>query len=173
MKAPKINHWIYVLRDGKMVFDKETNEVIARVFEQVHQIAPCGDDERRELWLKADRGSAEDYDDFEYLKEDEIVETYEEFTQMWLEEYPDEVNWFHLVTIERDDYRAIFLGRKLIYQSRIYDEHSAYECEAKELFAWIELAVKMCVENLQNGTYNSDVKNNLSPRQRTGWYLYF
>ena len=119
MKAPCINHWINVLRGGKMVFDKETNEAIDKVFEQLHLIAPCGDDERREIWLKAERGSAEDYDDYEYLKDEEIVDTYEDFLRMWKEEYPDEVNWFHLVTIERDDYRAIFLRRELIYQSRV------------------------------------------------------
>ncbi len=142
MKAPRINHWINVLRGGKMVFNKETNETIDRVFEQLHLIAPCGDDERREIWLKAERGSAEDYDDYEYLKEEEIVDTYEDFLRMWQEEYPDEVNWFHLVTIERDDYRAIFLGRELIYQSRVYEEHEVYEYGLKELFVWMEEAVK-------------------------------
>lgn len=168
MKAPRINHWINVLRGGKMVFNKETNETIDRVFEQLHLIAPCGDDERREIQLKAERGSAEDYDDYEYLKEEEIVDTYEDFLRMWQEEYPDEVNWFHLVTIERDDYRAIFLGRELIYQSRVYEEHEVYEQGLKELFVWMEEAVKKCVEDLQNGSYNCDVQNNLSARQRTG-----
>lgn len=168
MKAPQINHCIHVLKDGKIVFDEETNVVIDRVFEQVRKIASCGEDGKRDIWLKADRGSAEDYDDFEYLKEEEIVETYDDFIKMWLEEYPDEVSWFHLVTIERADYRAIFLGRELIYQSRIYESHSDFEYESKELFIWIEAAVKKCIENLQNGTYNSDVKNNLSARQRTG-----
>lgn len=171
MKAPRINHWINVLRGGKMVFDKETNEAIDRVFEQLHLIAPCGDDERREIWLKAERGSAEDYDDYEYLKDEEIVDTYEDFLRMWQEEYPDEVNWFHLVTIERDDYRAIFLGRELIYQSRVYEEQEVYEYGLKELFVWMEEAVKKCVEALQNGSYNCDVQNNLSARQRTGTIL--
>lgn len=168
MKAPRIKHWIHVLRDGKMVFDKETNEAIDKVFEQIHLIAPCGDDERRDIWLKAERGTAEDYDDYEYLKEEEIVDSYEEFLRMWQEEYPDEVNWFHLVTLERDDYRAIFLGRELIYQSRVYEKHEVYEYGLKELFVWMESAVKNCVEELRNETYNIDVKNNLAFRQRTG-----
>lgn len=168
MKAPRIKHWIQVLRGGKMVFDKETNEVINRVFEQLRQIAPCGPEERRELWLKAARGSVEDYADYEYLKEEEIVENYEEFIEMWQEEYPEEVNWFQLITVERDEYRAIVLGRELIYQSRIYEEHKNYECNLKELFVWIESAVRHGIEELQNGTYNLDVKNNLSVRQRTG-----
>ena len=74
----------------------------------------------------------------------------------------------HLVTLERDDYRAIFLGRELIYQSRVYEEHEVYEYGLKDLFIWMEAAVKKCVEDLKNGTYNSDVCNNLSARQRTG-----
>lgn len=168
VKAPQIKHWIRVLRGGKMVFDKETNEAVNKVFEQLHLIAPCGDDERRDIWLKADRGTAEDYDDYNCLKQEEIVDTYEAFVRMWLEEYPDEVNWFHLVTVERGDYRAIFLGRELIYQSRINEKHDVYEYGLKELFIWMETAVKKCVEDLQRGTYNSDVQNNLSARQRTG-----
>lgn len=168
MKAPRIKHWIHVLRGGKMVFDKETNEEIDKVFELLHLIAPCGNDERRDIWLKAERGTVEDYDDYEYLKEEEIVDSYDAFLRMWQEDYPDEMNWFHLVTLERDDYRAIFLGRELIYQSRVYEKHDVYEYELKELFVWMESAVKNCVEGLQNETYNSDVKNNLAFRQRTG-----
>lgn len=36
---------------------------------------------------------------------------------------------------------------------------------------WMESAVKNCVEELRNGTYNSDVKNNLAYRQRIGTIL--
>lgn len=168
MKAPKISHWIQVLRGGNYIFDKEATDAINKVFEQLHKIAPCGDDERRELWLKAERGVARDYDDFEYLRDEEIVETYEDFTKMWREEYSDEVNWFHLVTLEREDYRALFLGRELIYQSRVFEERGGYEYGAKELFVWIEETVKKAVEELADGTYNEDVNTNLSARQRTG-----
>lgn len=38
MKASRINHWIHALRGGKMVFDKETNEAIDRVFEQLQEL---------------------------------------------------------------------------------------------------------------------------------------
>lgn len=168
MKAPQIKNLIRGLRDGKKIFNKETNEAVDKVFEQLHLIKPCGDDERRDIWLKAERGTAEDYDDYEYLKEEGIVDTYEEFEKMWLEEYPDEVNWFNLVTLERDGYRAIFLGRELIYQSEVNEEHESYEYDVKDLFVWMEEAVKKCVEELQNDTYNCGVRDNLSARQRTG-----
>ena len=107
IKAPKVNHWIFVLKDGKFVFDKKTLEAIDKVYA--------------------------------------ILENYEEFEKMWHEEYPDEISWYHLVTIERDDYRAIFLGRELIYQSRILEAHSSYEYNVEELFVWMQDAVKKCI----------------------------
>ena len=157
IKAPKVNHWIFVLKDGKFVFDKKTLEAIDKVYAILEAVEPCGEDNRRELWLKAERGTIDDYDDYESLKDEEVVENYEEFEKMWHEEYPDEISWYHLVTIERDDYRAIFLGRELIYQSRILEAHSSYEYNVEELFVW-----------MQDGTYNEDVNDNLNARQRTG-----
>ncbi len=121
--------------------------------------------------LKAERGSAEDYDDYEYLKEEEIVDTYEEFPQNVAGRIPDEVNWFHLVTIERDDYRAIFLGRELIYQSRGYEEHEVYEYGLKELFVWMERQLRNVLKIYKMAHIIVMLQNNLSARQRTGTYL--
>lgn len=33
MKAPKISHWIQVLRGGNYIFDKEATNAINKVFE--------------------------------------------------------------------------------------------------------------------------------------------
>ena len=168
IKAPKVNHWIFVLKDGKFVFDKKTLEAIDKVYAILDAVEPCGEDNRRELWLKAERGTIDDYDDYERLKDEEVVENYEEFEKMWHDEYPDEISWYHLVTIERDDYRAMFLGRELIYQSRILEAHSSYEYNVEELFVWMQDAVKKCIAQMQEETYNDDVNNNLNARQRTG-----
>ena len=124
---------------------EKTLESIDKVYAILEAVEPCGEDNRRELWLKAERGTIDDYDDYESLKDEEVVENYEEFEKMWHEEYPDEISWYHLVTIERDDYRAIFLGRELIYQSRILEAHSSYEYNVEELFVWMQDAVKKCI----------------------------
>ncbi len=168
IKAPKVKHWIFVLEDGKIVFDEQTLKAIDKVFELLEAVKSCGDDNKKELWLKAEWGTIEDYDDYERLKEEEIVENYDEFMKMWQDEYPDEINWYHLVTVEHDDYRAMFLGRELIYQSRILEAHSSYEYNAEELFVWMQDAVKKCIAQMQEGTYNEDVNDNLNARQRTG-----
>ena len=61
-----------------------------------------------------------------------------------------------------------FPGRELIYQSRILEAHSSYEYNVEELFVWMQAAVKKCIAQMQEGTYNDDVNNNLNARQRTG-----
>lgn len=159
IKAPKVNHWIFVLKDGKFVFDKKTLEAIDKVYAILEAVEPCGEDNRRELWLKAERGTIDDYDDYERLKDEEVVENYEEFEKMWHDEYPDEISWYHIAIIERDDYRAMFLGRELIYQSRILEAHSSYEYNVEELFVWMQDAVKKCIAQMQEETYNDDVNN--------------
>ncbi len=171
MKAPKVDYWIRALRDGKMVFDKETNKVIDRVFDEIRKVSPIGDDGKRELWLKAPRGTPDDYGDYEYYKEEEIVDSYEDFLRMRDEEYPDEVKWFNLITFDRDDYRCIFLGRELIYRSKFYGKDDSYGYNLESLFLWMEDAVRNAIKELENGTYNDDVNNNLSFRERTGTIL--
>lgn len=168
MKAPKIKHWIRVLRGGKSEFDEETRQAIDRVFKQIQRIEPSGEYQRREVWLKADRGSIDDYGDYEEYKREELVENYDEFRKMWLLDYPNEIEWIHLLTIENKDYRAIYLGRELIYQSQIYESHEPYECTLKELFSWIGDALKNSICEMQRGLYNEDVSKNLAVHQRTG-----
>ena len=151
-----------------MEFDEETRQAIDRVFEQIQRIEPSGEYQRREVWLKADRGSIDDYGDYEEYKREELVENYDEFRKMWLLDYPNEIEWIHLLTIENKDYRAIYLGRELIYQSQIYESHEPYECTLKELFSWIGDALKNSICEMQRGLYNEDVSKNLAVHQRTG-----
>lgn len=44
IKAPKVNHWIFVLKDGKFVFDKKTLEAIDKVYAILEAVEPCGED---------------------------------------------------------------------------------------------------------------------------------
>lgn len=104
------------------------------------------------MFAEGRTGTIEDY---ERLKEEEMVENYDEFMKMWQQdEYPDETNWYHLVTVEHDDYRAMFLGRELIYQSRILEVHLSYEYNAEELFVCMQDAVKKCIASMREETYN-------------------
>ena len=49
-------------------------------------VAICGNDERRELWLTEERGSIEDYGDYNEYLENGIVNNEEDFERVWKED---------------------------------------------------------------------------------------
>lgn len=58
----------------KELLIEKTLEAIDKVYAILEAVEPCGEDNRRELWLKAERGTIDDYDDYESLKDEEVVE---------------------------------------------------------------------------------------------------
>ena len=73
--------------------DEPSRKLLDRLFEKLDQIAPCGDDNRHELWLEAQRGTINDYGDYEYELENEEVSSWEEFEANWLADYPYDVSF--------------------------------------------------------------------------------
>lgn len=167
IKAPRIKNLVYGLNDAKYTVDVKTNDIINQIYEELDRIKACGEDNRHELWLRAERGTIEDFGNYDEWLEDEMVNNYEEFVQWWKDEYPEEEIWFNLVTIKRDDYEAIFLDKKLIYQSRTFAAYD-YNVDLTELFNWMLGAVKKCIVEMEKGTYNSYVSANLNVFERTG-----
>ena len=171
MNAYKIKHYVSCLRDGTQRVDGNTLKIIDRTFLKLQRIAPCGEDDRRELWLCAERGTFEENaDEWEYqeLLEDGTVSSREEYKALWEEEYPDVISWFHLVTAEYKGFRAVYLGRRLIWQTPS-EFDVGFEADLTELFAWIESAVSQRVRDLEEDTYNADISENLPPVHRTGY----
>ena len=53
LTAPKIDYYIDILKRG-FVIGEEMKPYVDELFNELHKIAPCGNDNRRELWLFAD-----------------------------------------------------------------------------------------------------------------------
>ena len=68
LTAPKIDYYIDILKRG-FVIGEEMKPYVDELFNELHKIAPCGNDNRRELWLFAKRGKIEDYGDYEEMYE--------------------------------------------------------------------------------------------------------
>lgn len=168
MVAPLIDSWIDRLKNSRTTVDEKTELLIEDLFETLKQIKPCGDDNRRELWLKADRGTIDDFGDFDEWLDEELVDDYQEFEEWWKADYPDETSWYHLISIEREDYRTVFLGRKQIYESWVPDADRSFGLDLSDLFQWIIEAVQKCILQMQDGVYNKNVQRNLDIRERTG-----
>ena len=118
MKAPEIKHYIswlgrvgYRNIDCSFSYDEASYGAIDRIFRLLYRLEPDPEHNSWELWLRAERGTIEDFGSFEDLREDGQVESYEEFEAWWRSEFPEEVEWFHFSAGEdqKIGYRAVFL----------------------------------------------------------------
>ena len=102
LTAPQVDCCIsvYGSRSHRItVLDDESQALCDKLFAAMEEIEPRNDGKVRELWVRANRGGIEKYGRYEDLLDEGVVSNYEDFRQMWLEEYPDEIYWYSLTTV--------------------------------------------------------------------------
>lgn len=179
MKLPGVRHYQrYLSSDlrqtyGSYSYGEETNKLLDELFELVHVIAPCGKPNLRELWFRAERGTPEDYGDVNELIECGDYETPEDFMEDWKWQFPNEVEWFNFATAEDEgiEFRAVYLGHKIVIAQRLSKESEPYRHDISEFVQWMIDSLKECISMLKDGTYNDFVRDNLPPEHRTGTIL--
>lgn len=130
------------------------------LFRLTDQMDPVGRDNRREVWIIARRGSAEEYRPYydEDASEEELVDAMQE-------QYPLEEYWYKVVTVHhtdcrRGEYFGVFLNNRCFLT--INDPNAdGNPLNAKELIDWLIQETKGVLDKLRNGTYNAEVQENL------------
>ena len=107
LKAPRVKHYIEVLKQKHYMdvncnvsFDDRTYELLDEIFSLLKRISPVSKNGGRELWFTAERGTIEDFGDFEEMLADGDVESREEFENWWHDEFPNEVEWYSFSAVE-------------------------------------------------------------------------
>lgn len=176
LKAPKITNYISYLGrvgyrnvDCSFSYDEKSYLIIDELFEIIKQIEPVSQNGARELWLRAERGTLEDFGNVDEMIEDGEVENRNELERWWLDEFPDETVWYHFTAVEDEDigYRMILLGNKFIIEVDPRCEKD-YPHDISELAEWLLDSVKECISEIKDGTYNAIVEEGLPPQHRTG-----
>ena len=180
LKAPAVQHYIdwlgrlgYRQFDFSFSYDKRSYELLDQLFDIIREIEPTSDNGVRELWLKAERGSIEDYGDFEEMVSWGDVETQEEFEELWKAEFPNEEEWYNCQIAEdpANGYRCIFLAHKLVIAIDPSMERGGMEYNISEFVEWILESVKEVIRQLEKGVYNRKVMEELPAWHRTGTIL--
>ena len=168
--APQLDALIQHAQGLPAVVGEDSQAALLRLFDQLHEIAACGEDERRELWLTAERGAIEDFGDYEEYLDEGDVETYEEFETLWRDYYPEPLKWYPLTTMVYRDNYSVFLDHKLVLQIAS-GEQEEFDYDKSELLDWLATAVEACIAAVKSGTYNGFVEENLPARKRVGKIL--
>lgn len=161
-------------------YDTKVKDKINKLYDLFDKIKPLSSDEYKILYFSVEKGTIEKYGDYEELKAYDEVKNYQEFIDSFNEEYPDEVNWYKLVSTKYKNYRAISINSKNIIYADMESENNNFEnYQLQELLDFLIVKVKECIKSLENGTYNDYISKNYSYKNRFGvikrnefWQLY-
>lgn len=168
--APKVDNYIFQAERTHKYPDEATKALILKIFKKIGFIDSCGEDEIREIWLKAERGGIEEFGDYETYVEYGEVESSEEFFELWQCECPHPVKWYLLSTAVYKDYYTVCIDRKPVLA--IWPENSeGYPCDNSDLACWILQGIDEAIKSLKEGTYNKNVRKELPYSKRLGKIL--
>lgn len=170
LSASQIDSYLRWLHNGGDSLDEASLALVDTLYSELDKVSPCGDNNRHELWLCADRGSIEDFGDYEEMLADGEVENREEFEKLWREEYPEEKVWYHFISVEYNGFRTVVLRHRPVIQINP-QEKNVFGHDIVPFIAWMIHAVRACIAGLQANTYNETVKRELPVQHRTGTIL--
>lgn len=172
ISAPLLDNFIAKAQCQPDLLSQAEKDNLLKIIDKLQCAAICGNDERRELWLVAERGFIGDFGDYNEYLENELVKNQEDFEQLWKEEYPDSVKWYLLSVTHYNEEYFIFFDNKLTLHildasPEIKDSFNS------QLILWIDQTVDSCVDWLKKDTagYNQYVSQHLPFSRRVGRIL--
>lgn len=167
MNVFEVDYWISVLHRNGLTIDEQSRCALLDLFRLTDQMAPVGRDNRREFWITAKCGSAEEYRPYydEEASEEELVAAMRE-------QYPEEEYWYKVVTVHHTDcrcgeYFGVFLNNRCFLTINDPNENGN-PFNATELIDWLIQETKGVLEKLRKGIYNADVQEKLPADYRYG-----
>jgi hypothetical protein len=168
--APQIDNLIEAASRHPEALDEATKSQVLLLFEKIKAIEICGGDERRELWLRAERGSIEDFGDYEDYLEYGEVENREEFENLWKMYYPEPIKWYKLISVSYNNVHSIGFGDELVFRVG-EDIEIKYGRDYSELAVWLNEAIEQAIGQLRAGEYNRIIAEGLPYQKRLGKIL--
>ena len=183
MTAPKLDFLIDVFDSrnyNPQSYDVLVKEKLDKLYDLLDRIKPLSDDEYKVLYFSSERGSIEEYINYNDENEYCDAEKYQEFVDRFNEDYPDEIYWYKMTSTRYKNYRMISINSKNIIYVDMDNETSNFEnYQLQELLDFLIKKVKECIKKLENGTYNDYTKENYSYKNKFGvirrkyyWNLY-
>lgn len=178
MKAPQIDNFKFRYHREEYNVDDKSQKLLDQLYSLLSEIEPCGDDDRHTLWIRAERGTIDDYDDYDTLLQDGDVSSREEFEDNWKRDYPDEYYYYRLTTVQYKDWRTVALNGDPVIKINP-EKNGGWVYDITEFLGWLISEVKQVIEMLKKGEYNEYVRKTLPYKYRIGtvsmreyWNLY-
>ncbi|GAP72324.1 hypothetical protein SAMD00024442_3_28 [Candidatus Symbiothrix dinenymphae] len=171
---------------GQPIVEKDCDkEVLMEIRQTMSVVAPDVEhDNYRHLWFYLERGKRDDFGTFEEYKSTGLVETREQFEELWLCEFPDEKHWYHL---EINDYKGNYYfyldgdlafhipsePQKPVKRRKSFFDDDRTELDNTGLLLLLRAIVTECCEWFarDHAGYHQFLNEHLSYSRRTGKIL--
>ncbi len=171
--APRADTLIHYAQHGVKHEGLPLTPTTDKLVRELKKLKPQGDDGLRSLFIQADRGNISDFANYEEYLQEEVVEHYEGFVELYESEYPEAVKWYKLSFSEYQNVYYIAIDGSLTIRANAADFQKDLKHNHDELCDWLYQKVNNAVEQLAKNTdeYNAYVESNLSYRKRYGKLL--
>ena len=159
------------------VVDERSCEVMYRIETLLGKLAPMGMDNMRRLWIETVRGDINDWKTYEKWAEDEDEPTEEKWREDWLYEYPNEVEWYEIVTRQYEQLHSLIIDNNRIHSVNFANQEDAYgrkkaqyRYDFSKFLLKLESYLTSVVEKIEavHDSYNEYLEQNLSYYHRKG-----
>jgi hypothetical protein len=173
MHAPEIDRYLGYSKQYPYIGDRVCVARLTDIFDLICELEIQGEDDMRNMWIEADRGAIKDFGSFKEYRKEGLVNSKQEFTELWLSYYPDHVKWYELMVLRYDGHLYFHFDLELTL-SASEGEKSLREVEWDKIFLeWLHDRVRETISRIKENpaVYNDYIAKNLPYQKRYGRIL--
>lgn len=174
LSAPEFDLLMESCQYEKTVSNPSSVLEMLSIFETMCALEKQSDDELRSVWFCLDRGTVEQFGDYDTYFESGEVNNYQEFENYWLEFYPEEKKWYSFTVSRYQEAIYLYLNSKLILECNTSESqsHEDYPFQNQLISALKEIVEDSIAQIRQDvKAYNNFVEEQLPYKKRVGRIL--
>ena len=170
MTAPEIDSILERYEHNMAVTENDTEQKLMNIWNKIQEIEIQGDDELRSIWIYSERGTIEDFGDLKEYIDEEIVNTEQEFKELWLSYYPQTIKWYKFSVNKYQNELFFYFDSRLVFKiNGVYENEYSNQVDTSFLH-WLETRVDNTILDFKKNSkkYNDYISNNLPYQRRYG-----
>jgi hypothetical protein len=174
LSAPEFDLLIESCERHSTVSNASNVKAMLSIFETMCALEEQGDDELRSIWFCLNRGSIEQFGDYDDYFESGEVENYQEFEDYWLDFYPEEKKWYSLTVSRYQEGRYFYINSQLTLECKTNKTQSDedYPFQNQLISALKEIAEDSIAQIRKDvNAYNKFIEEQLPYKKRVGRIL--
>ncbi len=165
MYAPGLDRWIMCYSNANPFSGTDlvesSQKALKRVLKELSHIGFTAREGYWDMWLPVERGTLEDFGDYERLYEEGDYGSFEEFENDWKRSYPNEVYWHKLVVAHENDCTILYIDNSPFVNIQPQNFEKGKITDVTRVLNYICEELRKIRKHLEEDTYEEYLKKNL------------